>query len=213
MKKILCLTIISIILGGVISPAFAAEKKLVTEEELNSYQTRTYDVQNPQIVMEAVKNIIVKQNYSPLLIEEDLYYIKATKSLTARDVNMFLVVGFLGKMGFDIFQTIVTYGLRSYCVVSDVWIVANEFKDKELKVILSVNVTPKNGKTIVRADMQTDMLGQRDMVLLRLLTGKKNRIKIIHVKDETAYKIFFARLDKELGANQNLTEVSEKIVK
>ncbi|MDD3236491.1 MAG: hypothetical protein PHV37_00155 [Candidatus Gastranaerophilales bacterium] len=207
------MTIISIILGGVISPAFAAEKKLVTEEELNSYQTRTYDVQNPQIVMEAVKNIIVKQNYSPLLIEEDLYYIKATKSLTARDVNMFLVVGFLGKMGFDIFQTIVTYGLRSYCVVSDVWIVANEFKDKELKVILSVNVTPKNGKTIVRADMQTDMLGQRDMVLLRLLTGKKNRIKIIHVKDETAYKIFFARLDKELGANQNLTEVSEKIVK
>lgn len=202
MKKTTTYILIILVLIFTNLASFAREKQTISKEELGRIQTRTYNINNPQKIMDATIKVLNDQEYTTTELDENLLYVKASKNTSFREVSYLLVTGYVAKTGFDVFQTIITYGLRSYCLVSDVWLIKNEFKDKTSKLVLSISITPLKEQTRVRVNMIDITSGQRDIFLQRLIAGKDNRIRTVHVNDETTYKIFFQRLDKELGIDQ-----------
>lgn len=198
MKKLLSGIIIFFILFLYFPcPLYAKENKgkaLLTDEEIRDIQTRIYDTNDTEMIMNAIIEVLENQDYKVLFYDKDLLYITGDKNISIKDINKWLILGYLAKAGFDVFQAIITYGLKSYSVAGDLWLIKIEFNDKILNLKTAVNVYPKGNQTIVRVNMINYMTGKRDGMFI----GKHNRLKTIHLKDETAYDIFFHRLNKEL---------------
>lgn len=195
MKKHLTFILAFLMLIINLSPmAFADEGRLKTIGEIREMQTRVYRTDNPQIVIESILKVLNTQEYKTLYKNEELLYINASKHTPVKDISKLLLAGYGVRICWDVFQTILTYGLKSYTLAGDVLLIRTEFKDKDLQQNIGINITNRGAKTEVRINICDLMIGKRD----GLFFGKKNRIKTIQIRDAKAYNLFFLKLDEEL---------------
>lgn len=197
MKKHLAnILIILIFLINLSQTVFASERGLKTITQIREMQTRTYETNDPQIVIESILNILNTQGYKIVLNNEDLLYLNASKHTPIKDISKLLLAGYGVKICVDVIQTILTYGLKAYSIVGDIFLIKTEFKDKDLQRNVGINITNKGDKTEVRVNISDLMIGKRD----GLFFGKKNRIKTLQIRDLKTYNLFFSQLDEELKA-------------
>lgn len=196
MKKIINLILILSFLTANPLPTFCNVHRCeIYKSGLKDIQTKTYNDIPPEVVKKAILNIFQKNEYKISYENDDLNYTTASKNVNVRDVNPKLLLLYMGKIVFDTFGAIVTYGARSYSVVNDIILIKVEFKEKNLENKIAVNISPTgNSSTTIRINMTDILTGKRDGFFF----GPKNRLKTTNITDADIYDSFFAQLDREL---------------
>ncbi len=175
---------------------YSKEKVLETREQIRSYQTVKYATTDTKLVMDSIIESLKAREYILDYQSDEFVYVTAHKNKKVRDVSKPLLAFYSMKIVWDVVRAVITYGITSYSLVGDYLLIKLEFKDKDLDTLTAVNINTVGKETIVRANISEIMVGKRD----GLFIGKQNRLKTIQIRDESTYKAFFYRLNKDLEA-------------
>ncbi len=204
MKKSIATFIILILFTLNTSMCTLAKTKQKNKEEIAALQTRTYESKNTQQIYNTTLSVLQNNNYQITFKDSELLYIAAYKEEKIKDVNKLLITGYVLKTGFDTIMTVITYGLRSYTVAADIMLIKAELKDKDLRHEVGININSADKKTNIKINIDEILIGKRDGRPI----GKKNRLKTLHIIDETLYKTLFFKIDQELST-QNIKRVAK----
>lgn len=196
MKKHLKFLLLFVLLATCLSQSVSAEK--FTNEILTS-QTRTYNVNDPKIVMDGVINVLKTEGFSVKYKNKEIMYIIASKHKAIKNISIPLLAVYAARTCWDTIWAVLTYGVKSYSLVGDIIVIGIEFKDKDLETLMGINIKNQGNKTDVTMNIDTVMIGKRD----GLPVGKKNRLETIHVRDTEIYNNFFDKLNEELESKNN----------
>lgn len=177
-------------------PAYCIFKKgYISQDNLREIQSKTYYNFEPAIVEKAILNLLSKDEYKILLIDQNLDYITASTNEKVRNTNYFIAAYYTGRLFFDTAATIATYGLRGYALINDVALLKMELKDKDLEKKVAISISSQgNTSTIVRINMTDITTGKRNIFIF----GPKRILKTTNITKEEVYDAFFSKLDREL---------------